>query len=277
VKQEANQLTAGDGHKIFYRFGVPKAPRAVVLALHGLAEHSGYYAPTIDALAAEGIAVFAPDHRGHGYSGGLAGDLQGLDLLLADAALLQEEARKRVPEAPLFVFGHSVGGQLALLYTLRHQSEVRGLVLSAPLVLVPSYISPLTARISRLLAKLAPRLPVQGFAYRRASRDPKVIEKVEQDPLYYKGKIRARSGAVMLSGMEEASRKMEELRVPLLLMHGERDEIVELECSRAVDERARSDDKTLRLYPEAMHHLVLEPEGPEILKRVAAWILERAD
>jgi lysophospholipase len=244
--------------------------------LHGLAEHSGYFEGTIDALAAEGVAVFAPDHRGHGYSSGLPGDLQGLGLLLEDAALVQSEARKSVSQAPLFVFGHSYGGQLALLYTLRHQQELRGLVLSAPLVLVPSYISPVTVRVSLLLSRLVPRLPVQGFAYRRASRDPKVIEQLENDPLYYKGKIRARTGAIMLEGMEEASRRMAELRLPLLVLHGEKDEIVELDCSRAVIERASSNDKTLKLYPEAMHHLVLEPEGEEILRLIAAWILERA-
>jgi alpha-beta hydrolase superfamily lysophospholipase len=276
VKQEVNGLMTVDGHKIFFRSLVPRNPRAALLLLHGLAEHSGYYEAAIDAVAAEGIAVFAPDQRGHGHSSGLPGDLQGLGVLLDDAALVQSEVRRSVPKAPLFIFGHSFGGQLALLYTLRHQQELRGLILSAPLVLVPSYVSPVTVRVSRILSRLVPRLPVQGFPYRRASRDPQVIEQIENDPLYYKGKIRARTGAIMLEGMEEASRRMGELHLPLLVLHGEKDEIVELDCSRTVIERASIDDKTLKLYPETMHHLVLEPEGEEIMGLIAAWILERA-
>jgi alpha-beta hydrolase superfamily lysophospholipase len=276
MKKQVDELKAGDGHQIFLRSLVPSKPRAVLVLFHGLAEHSGYYGAAMDALAAAGIAVFAMDHRGHGYSGGLQGDLQGTGKVLEDAALVEAEARSRLPGLPLFLFGHSLGGQLALLYTLRHQERVAGLVLSAPLLLVPAYISPLTVQVSRLLSRLLPKLPVQGFAYTRASRDPRVIEQIVNDPLYYKGKIRARTGAAMLEGMGETSRRMEELRVPLLVLHGEKDEIVELRCSHALVDRASSSDKILELFPETMHHLLLEPEGGDILKRIAGWILDRA-
>ena len=80
----------------------------------------------------------------------------------------------------------------------------------------------------------------------------------------------------MLRGMQEASRRMEELSVPLLVLQGEKDEIVELRCSHAVAERASSRDKTLTLFPDAMHHLLLEPEKDEILKLIGDWILDRA-
>ena len=97
-----------------------------------------------------------------------------------------------------------------------------------------------------------------------------------RDPLYYKGKIRARTGSALLAGMQEATRRLEELSLPLLVLHGERDETVEPACSRTVIERAASRDKILKLYPEAMHHLLLEPEAGEILKLIGGWILERA-
>jgi alpha-beta hydrolase superfamily lysophospholipase len=276
VKKEVHQLTTADGHKLFYRFLAPSEPEAVLLLLHGLAEHSGYYEGAIGVLSAAGIAVFAPDHRGHGYSGGHQGDMEGLEKLLEDAALVQAVAREKVPRAPLFVFGHSFGGQLALLYALRHQPELKGLILSAPLVLIPPYMTPAAVRATRLLSRLLPRLPVQELSSTRVSRVPQVIEQIRRDPLFYKGRIRARSGAVMLRGMEEASARMQELSLPLLMLHGEKDEIAELDCSRAVFDRAVSDDKTIELFPEAMHHVLLEPEGESILAMMAAWILERA-
>lgn len=275
MKKKVHQLTAADGHKVFYRYLAPPEPEAVLLLLHGLAEHSGYYEHALGTLGAAGIAVFAPDHRGHGYSGGLQGDVESLDKLLEDAALVQAEARQTVPQAAVFVLGHSFGGQLALLYALRHQPELRGLILSAPLVLIPPYIGPVAIAAARLLSRLLPRLPVQGFGYTRVSRVPQVIEQIRRDPLFYKGRIRARTGAAMLQGMEEAGGRMEELYLSLLVLHGERDEIAELDCSRAVFDRASSDDKTIELFPEVMHQLLLEPEAEGILAMMAAWILER--
>jgi alpha-beta hydrolase superfamily lysophospholipase len=276
VKIEASELTAADGHRIFCRTLVPEKARAALLLLHGVGEHSGFFERAIDALAAAGVAVYAPDHRGHGHSGGLAGDVEGLEKLLDDAALVQLELQRAVPQRPLFVFGHSFGGQLAVLYALRHQQELAGLVLCAALVLVPSYISSGMVQLSRIIGRLLPRLPVQGFDYERTTRDPRAVELMRRDPLYYKGKIRAGTGAVMLAGMRQATRRLEELRLPLLILHGAKDETVELVCSRTIAERAASGDKTLRVYPDAMHHLILEPERDEVLKLIADWILARA-
>jgi acylglycerol lipase len=276
VKKEVYQLAAADGHKVFYRYLAPPEPEAVLLLLHGISEHSGYYEHAMGVLSAAGIAVFAPDHRGHGYSAGLLGDVQSLNKLLEDMSLVQTEARRIIAPAPLFVFGHSFGGQLALLYALRRQAELRGLILSAPAVVVPSYVSPLTIRFAHLLGRLLPRLPLQKLDYTKVSRVPQVIEQIQRDPLFYKGRIRARTGVVMLQGMEEASVRMGELALPLLVLHGEKDETAELDGSRAVFDRAVSDDKTIELFPGAMHHLLLEPEGEGILAKMAAWILERS-
>jgi len=275
MNKQVHELTAADGHRIFTRSLVPSDPRVLLLLFHGLHEHSGYYGAAMDSLGEAGIAVFAADHRGHGYSGGVPGDVGSNEAVLEDAARVQAEARGIVPDVPLFLWGHSYGGQLALLYALRHQKELSGVVLLAPLVLVPAYISPMTVRVARLLGKLLPRLPMQPLGYDRTSRDPRVIAQLESDPLYYKGGIRARTGNAMLDGMQEATRRMEELELPLLVLHGEKDETVELACSRAVTERAAGSDKTLKLFPEAMHHLILEPEGPEVLKLIGDWILER--
>ena len=54
----------------FYRHWPVANPNAVVLLAHGAGEHSGRYAAVADWLNARGIAVIAPDHRGHGQSPG---------------------------------------------------------------------------------------------------------------------------------------------------------------------------------------------------------------
>lgn len=108
-------------------------PRAIVQINHGLAEHAGRYGRFAHALAAVGIASFAHDHRGHGHttapdapvrSFATGGD--GLDKVLADVAAVHAHIRTQHPGLPVFIFGHSMGGLIAMNYVLRHPDHLAG-------------------------------------------------------------------------------------------------------------------------------------------------------
>jgi alpha-beta hydrolase superfamily lysophospholipase len=272
-KQEGT-YAGSDGRKLFHRFQVPEAPAGAVLLLHGYAEHSGRCAWLMERLAEAGLAAYAPDHRGFGLSArpGALADLESLEGVLGDIESLAALVRRELPGAPLFLQGQSMGGMFALLYALRRPEGLAGVVTTAAAVEIPEFVSPLLLRVSRLMSRLLPLLPAQPFAYRELSRDPQVIRALEQDPLYYKGKMRARTGYQQLLGIREVLANLPRLRLPLLLLHGTEDRTISPKASEQVFRDAASADKTLKLFPGVRHELLHEPEKQEVLAVILAWL-----
>jgi alpha-beta hydrolase superfamily lysophospholipase len=165
-----------------------------------------------------------------------------------------------------------MGGMFALLYALRRPEGLAGVVTTAAAVEIPEFVSPLLLRVSRLMSRLLPLLPAQPFAYRELSRDPQVIRALEQDPLYYKGKMRARTGYQQLLGIREVLANLPRLRLPLLLLHGTEDRTISPKASEQVFRDAASADKTLKLFPGVRHELLHEPEKQEVLAVILAWL-----
>jgi alpha-beta hydrolase superfamily lysophospholipase len=100
--------------------------RAVVQINHGLAEHAARYERFADFLAGHGVHTYAHDHRGHGFTTapgappGRFGTPGGQDKVIADVAAIHSQIRTEHPGLPVIVFGHSMGGLIALNYLLRH-------------------------------------------------------------------------------------------------------------------------------------------------------------
>ncbi len=275
MKQETGYLEAEDGKEIFYRFLVPEEPAAAVIVLHGIAEHSGRYEHVINYLGSRGYAAFAPDHRGHGRSPGVAGDIRSLEKVLSDIRLLHRTVLQSIPGAPVFMLGYSMGGLLALLYAQQYQEELRGMILSAATARVPEFVSPFLVRISGIVARLFPLLPMQDFDYTQICGDPEVIEKIEEDPLYYKGKIRARTGFELLEGMKKAEGGLAGLSLPVLVLHGGGDVTVEPEVSELIFQKIAGRDKTKKIFPGLKHEIMNEPQKQEILELIGDWIRKR--
>ncbi len=274
MKNQEGSYEASDGRSLFYRFQVPARPAGVVLLLHGYAEHSGRHEWVMARLAEAGLAVYAPDLRGHGRSArpeALA-DLDSLEATIGDIAGLKAVVRRVLPEASLFALGFSMGGMLALLFALRHPESLAGVVTSGAAVEIPEYISPLLLRLSGLMNRLLPLLPVQTFDFRQVSRDPEVIRAMELDPLYYKGKIRARTGYQQLLGIREVTSSLPRLRLPLLLLHGGEDRTIAPKTSEMIFNTATSPDKTLKIWPGLRHEILNEPEKQQVLAMILDWL-----
>jgi len=274
MKSHEGSYKGRDGRSLFYRSQVPARPAGVVLLLHGYAEHSGRYEGVMERLSEAGFAVYAPDHRGFGRSArpGALADLESLEAVIHDNSSLIAVTRRVQPEVPLFLLGHSMGGMLALLFALRHPKGIAGLVTSGAAVEIPEYISPLLLRVSGLLSRLMPRLPAQPFDYRKVSRDPQVIQAMEQDPLYYKGKMRARTGYQQLLGIREVTSGLQRIRLPLLLLHGADDRTIAAKTSELIFNAVSSAEKTLKIWPGLRHEILNEPERQEVLAVILDWL-----
>lgn len=107
-------------------------PQAVVQINHGLAEHAARYGRFAAALAAEGFAAFAHDHRGHGRTSapdaplGSFGSEPAAAKVVADVASVHDEIARRHPGVPVICFGHSMGALIAMDFVLAHSERIAG-------------------------------------------------------------------------------------------------------------------------------------------------------
>ncbi|HSR88425.1 MAG TPA: alpha/beta fold hydrolase, partial [Pontiella sp.] len=129
------EIITSDGLKLFGQEWKPDgAIRAVVCLIHGLGEHSGRYDHMAKAFNRAGYAMIAFDLRGHGRSEGRRGHAPGYAALMSDIGKLLEETAGRYPKLPCFLYGHSLGGNLAIYYGLKKHPDLAGIVASGPLL-----------------------------------------------------------------------------------------------------------------------------------------------
>ena len=272
MQHRSGQLQGVKGLTLYWQAWLPEeTPKAVVVLAHGLAEHSGRYAHVAEHLVTHGYAVYALDHRGHGRSHGRRAQVDRMDYVVDDMHRFAAQVRLDQPGKALFLLGHSMGGGIALAYALKYQDELSGLVLSSPAVLFEG-VSPLQARAVTILSALAPGMPLLVLDGTAVSRDPEVVRAYDGDPLNYRGKIPVRTVAELTRSAEQLQEKLGALRLPVLLLHGTEDRLVDAKASRLVHDRASSPDKTLRLYEGLYHEVFNEPERDRVLADLSGWL-----
>lgn len=264
-----------DGADIRWQAWLPDAePEAVVLLAHGLAEHGGRYAHVGAAMSARGLAVYALDHRGHGRSSGARTQIDSIGHTVEDLHTFAGIVKQRHPQTPTFLLGHSMGGAIAFAYALRHQDELQGLILSAPAVVIEG-VSPVTIAAGKLLSRIAPGAGVLQLDGTAVSRDPEVVKRYDSDPLNYRGKVVARTGAELVALANTAPSRLPELRLPLLVMQGTADRLVPVKAAALVYDRAGSADKSIKTWDGLYHEILNEPEQDQVLGEMIAWIEAR--
>lgn len=264
------------GLTIAYQGWRPEAEaKAVLIIVHGLAEHSGRYRNVVDHLVPRGYAVYGFDLPGHGTSTGTRVYVERFDDFDDTLTAFRRLVRDRHPEAPLFLLGHSMGGLIAAHHLLDQQQGLQGVVLSGPAVGIEHGSPPLTALLARIASRLAPRAGVYGVDPGGISKDPAVVEAYVNDPLVHRGKASARLVAEMLRASKRVSDAAAAIRLPLVAVHGADDRLVEADRTRRLFERLGSDDKTLHVYDGLHHEVFNEPERGRVLADVERWLEAR--
>jgi len=160
-------------------------PKASLLLVHGLGEHSGRYEPFAKALAQAGTSVFAFDLRGHGRSPGPRGDVDAFPRFLEDLLGMEEEMGRQIPGGlPRFLMGHSLGGLICIRRLQVFRGPYAGAVISAPWLAtaMPGWVR----RMGRFLGLALPGVPLPaGLNPERLTRDRDMIRAWRQDPLIH--------------------------------------------------------------------------------------------
>jgi alpha-beta hydrolase superfamily lysophospholipase len=282
LQHSESVVEAADRLPLYFQGWEPGGqPKAVVCLVHGLGEHSGRYAHVGAALTEAGYALLAFDLRGHGRSGGTRGHTPAYDLLLDDVGHLLQEASARHPAVPRFLYGHSLGGNLALNYALRgcEQADaepspsLRGVVAAAPWLRLAFSPPGWKVALGQVMNRLWPAfLQPNGLDLQALSRDPAVISAYTGDPLVH-DRVSARMGTTVMENGEWALAHAAECCLPLLLMYGSADRIISVRAGQEFSGRANG-NCALKLWDGLYHEIHNEPEQRDVLDYMIRWIDE---
>lgn len=262
--------TAG-GLKITVRSWRPEAKaRGVVAIVHGVKSHSGYYGWAAEQLVGSGLAVYALDLHGRGKSDGDRLYLEKIDDYLDDVDTLVTLAGLREPGLPVFLLGHSAGGVISCVYALEHQAKLAGLICEsfAFQVAAPDVV----VAIVKLLSRVAPHLPVLNLKNQDFSRDPKVVQAMDDDPLVAREVQPSHTVAELVRATERLEREFPRITLPVLILHGTSDKVTRPSGSKLFYDRAGSTDKTLRLYEGHAHDLLNDLDKQVVMEDIKGWM-----
>jgi len=274
LKKSNFQTPRGVKLAVYTKESTTDSNRAMIV-FHGYAEYVDRYRAFIDRLSKEGFHIFAIDHAGHGRSDGKRAYIRDFNQLVDDASAWFESLRATYPDMQWYVFGHSMGGGIALNFALEHQDDLKALVLSGPLIKLPDNTPAIVRAVGQVLAKIAPTLAVVPIDFDLISRDPEVVKCYKEDPLIYTKPVRAKTAIELDEFAKRIQKRLPELRMPFWVGHGSLDRITDPAGSKKLHEQSASTDKTLKMYHGLFHEILNEPEGTVVMHDITQWLKKR--
>ncbi len=259
------------GISIHFRHWPLQGAKAVVCLVHGLGEHIGRYDHVAKYLSAHGIASVGFDHQGHGRTVGKRGHTLGLESMLDDVDNLLEMAGMEYPEIPVFLYGHSMGGNVVLNYVLRRNPAITGLIATGPWIRLPKQPSKVLVVFAQAMNLVWHNLTQNnGLDVNGLSNDPAVIEAYLNDPLVH-NRISVRTGYELLGGAKFLDVFTGTMPCPTLLMHGGDDPLTSPAGTEDFAKR-NPENVTWKKWHGLKHEIHNEPQQGEVLAFLVNWM-----
>lgn len=288
MDHKTRQIQTADQVHLHVEQWASGAPKFVVCMSHGAAEHISRYARVAAWFGERGGMTFGADHRGQGSSGGPPGHVESFSVYASDLdAVVQAQIAAVPPEArpdkiPWFLFGHSMGGLVALTYLLDHKDRhpFAGAIISAPLLGLTLKVPPLKLKVGQLAARFLPRLTLpSGLPPSAISRDPAEVATYAADRRRI-DKVSARWFAAMNAAVARVTAEAPQLDLPMLWYVGTGDLVCDPLATRSLFDRMidpASRNQSLRSFDGYYHELHNEPEllRQPIKEMLLGWIDQR--
>nr|WP_161501604.1 alpha/beta fold hydrolase [Rhodopirellula sp. SM50] len=252
--------------------------RGVMILVHGLGDHGGRYACFAKRMLRRGWAVFAFDLPGHGRSPGRRGTAKSYDSVLQTIAASRKLLWESFAEKEQVLIGHSMGGNFAVNYALRHAEfdaygtpDLSGLVLVAPMLMPPSFLDR-----HKILAAWGTG---QLFRWIRLSKPPRmdqltrdhaVAERLRADPLQH-SRISLYLATQLLAQGRFALDHASAIETPTLVLLGDEDELIDQAACRNLSLRMREWSEFVR-WPGGRHHLLYDVDAEDVADHLAVWM-----
>lgn len=250
-------------------------PRAIIVLVHGVGEHSGRYMNFINPAVSNQFAVYAYDHRGHGKSEGQRGHVMAWTDYRHDLHTFVSIVKDAHPDLPIFLMGHSMGALVALDYIVAESQAFAGLILSGTPIEPKNAVSPFLVLLAKTLSHIYPSFSVKlGFDTQVISRDPAVVQAYLADSLVHQ-QASARWGTEILKTVDLIKLKASSIHLPVLFVHGEDDQLNGAEGVKLFFKQIPSSDKRLLTFAHVRHEPINDTEHEKITTPMIQWLSER--
>lgn len=274
-------LTSADNTCLFYRYW-PATDRAsierVVIVLHGIGYESGPYKVIADALNPQGIDVYAEDARAHGLSCGRRGYIATPVQAADDVSSIVHWVKNERPSAKIYLLGESMGGAFALNYIRKNNNQISGLILLAPAIGVNGHqifkVENLALLPYLLFAHRSPAISLVGKRLDESSRDASFIAERRVDPLAYKRVSFGYLWDIQHLVKNWKSEIAPGFSVPTVIVQGGKDVIVSHKDCEILARTKAANNRQYKVFPDALHTTLWDPDTPDILRFVSRWIME---
>lgn len=264
-----------DQTKIFGRvWHADGEPIAVIALVHGMGEHCGRYRHVAEFFTRHGISVITFDQRGHGRSEGQRGHAHSYRILLESIDELVDRAKVQFKHKPVFLYGHSMGGNLVLNYMLRKPFQVKGVIVTSPWLRLAFEPPAFKVKLGKWMRNIYPSFSQPtGLIAEHISRDPEVVKAYKRDK-YVHNRISASFFMSVYEYGYYAIRHASEFKSPLLLMHGTADKLT---SHKATEEFAAASKNVseLKLWDGLYHEIHNEPEKLQVFQYTLNWIKQQ--
>ena len=272
------RFAGAGGLELFWQRWRPEGePRAVIVLVHGVGEHSGRYTNLVTPLAAAGYAVYSYDQRGHGRSPGPRVHVERWADYRDDLGAFLGLVAASEPAPPLVLYGHSMGSLVVLDYLMEHPGGLAGAIVSGVALQPAGVGKPYQRVMVRVLSRVAPRLSVDlKIDPDDLTRDPAALVAGRSDP-HLTSRATVRWGAESLATVERITAGMAAIDLPLLVLHGEADPLNRPAGAHALVDTVRSPDATLRIYPGVRHEPHNDLGHEQVAADIAEWLARLTD
>ena len=273
MEHREGTFTGSGDTQLYYQAWLPEStPKGILMIVHGFGEHSGRYPAYVDHLPGRGFAIYGFDHRGHGKSPGQRGHINSWDEYRGDVRAFYKMVLAAHPDAPLFIFGHSMGSLIVLDYILHDSAGLAGTILSGTVIEPVGVGSPLLKAVARVLSALVPTFKLQlGLDPEGISTLPEVVQTYQADPLVH-GDSSARWGAESMKTLAWILPRANEINLPVLFIHGSADPFNTATGTQAYFEQVTYEDKAIKIYPGSYHEPHNDKDAAQVVKDVSNWL-----
>lgn len=247
-----------------------KETKAVVVLVHGMGEHSGRYKHVAKKLNENDFSVVTFDQFGHGKTSGKRGHNPNFEAVLESVTKTIEKAKELFPKKPIFLYGHSMGSNVAINYTIRKKHDLKGTIATSPFLKLAFEPPKIKLVVGKLLQKITPSITMGNeLDANYISRDKTEVDKYINDPLVH-DKISPNFSLTFIETGKWALENASKLHTPMYLLHGTADKIIDYKGTQEFANNSKN--VTLKLYEGGYHELQNDLCKEEMLQDVVNWL-----